>query len=626
MARGFDLARRVLPALLPLSMCGCPNQELAALIPCTVSTVSLDASQSGTDKVDLLFVIDNSGSMSEEQQKLNAQLRRLVEVLTSGDFDGMPNSNGETDFQPVSSLRLGVISTDLGSNGATGLPSCGNRSYAPTEQDTGRTGADSVDRPFGDDAQLLSSTAVAAAGVSIQVSSEPVVAIAPRPECAGMNVPRFLEFPSGGSAAEIAAQFSCIAQLGVNGCGVEQQLESMWKALAPSTDRSFSRATGGQGAPTGLNKDFVRPDAILAVVIVTDEEDCSNPDASVPVLYSLADQNALNVLCGRNPNALHNAQRYIAGLKSLKSDAFQDRVIFAGIVGVPLAVNTQGATFDQILARADMQFAEEPEASGSARLRPRPVCVASGGAGNAAPARRIVEVARGFGENGVITSICEDNYTAALNAVISKIAGKLSGQCLPRSQQRNAAGLVDCRVVEIKGAGNDSPCDASRGRIRQLDSRRVNDTLRTVCEVAQLPVLERREPPGVGWYYDDFSEEVKACKTDKQRIAFAAASPLEEGASARFECFRAVTEPSATNPRGVEAINTPCADDGSSGLHGNEKCAALSEPGTALICVNGSCQVSCTSDAHCPAGRVCTGTGGMPGFCENPTCPMEIAD
>ena len=131
---------------------------------------------------------------------------------------GVPNANGEPDFQPVSSLRLGVTSTDLGSNGVANIVSCGDRSFAPTEQDTERQGASSVTRLFGDDGQLLNSTAVAVAGVSVQdVNRDPVVAIAPRPECGAVSAPRFLEFPSGGSADQIAAQFSCVAELGANG-------------------------------------------------------------------------------------------------------------------------------------------------------------------------------------------------------------------------------------------------------------------------------------------------------------------------------------------------------------------------------------------------------------------------
>jgi hypothetical protein len=65
-------------------MLGCPNQDLAPLEPCTVSGVSKDVPVGGVDKVDLLFVVDNSGSMAEEQVKLAVQLPRLVEEALEG--------------------------------------------------------------------------------------------------------------------------------------------------------------------------------------------------------------------------------------------------------------------------------------------------------------------------------------------------------------------------------------------------------------------------------------------------------------------------------------------------------------------------------------------------------------
>jgi hypothetical protein len=574
--------------------------------------------------VDLLFVIDNSGSMSEEQVKLNNQLAHLVQVLTSGDFDGAPNADGNLDFVPVSSLRLGVTSVDLGVNSASGVKSCGDRSFLPTEQDNRRQGADNVVRPFGDNAQLLSSTAVALAGVSVYDADNHLkVAIAPRPECGDVAVQRFLEFDAkSSSAAEIARQFGCIAELGVNGCGFEQQLESTWKALAPSTDLSFSRGSGGQGAPAGANAGFVRDDAILAVILVTDEEDCSSPDASADIVYSVADNNIANVLCTRNPDKLHPAQRYIDGLKSLKSAAYQDRIIFAGIVGVPVAANTRGMSLDQILALPDMQIEEQIEPGTTARKVPRPACIASQNAGSAAPARRIVEVAKGFGTNGVITSICEDDYAGALNAVIAKIADKLSGECLPRSLQRKPNGLVECTVLEIKRAGDAGGCDPARGRVRRLDDRVINGVPHVVCEVAQLPALERREPGGVGWYYDDFSVDVAKCKHGKQRVAFASQSPLEEGASATITCYQAQAQSARAGATGEHAVGTPCLGDDSGGLSGDALCHSLSTPDAPLVCVYGSCQLSCSSSASCPAGRVCSAAPGVAGYCENPTCPI----
>jgi hypothetical protein len=628
MARGLDQsslvrprarfdARRLLSAALLLGAGGCPAQELAPLVPCTVSTVSLDAAQSGTDQVDLLFMIDNSASMSEEQQKLNAQLPRLVQVLTSGDFDGVPNANGELDFRPVGSLRLGVVSSDLGANGVPGVWSCGSNSFQPIDQAPAFDSPGTIDRPFGDDGLLQNSTAVAITGVTIRnppATGNPVQAVPPRPECQAASLPRFLEYPMGGSAADIAGWFSCIAELGVNGCAIEQQLEATWKALAPSTDRSFSRGTGGHGLPTGMNAGFLRPEAILALILVTDEEDCSSPDASAAQLYSSLDVTTINNVCGSNTNLLHPVERYIAGFRGLKSEAFQDLVIFGGIVGVPLARDTQGQSLAEILARPDMRFS-------GGLLGARPACTAGGGAGTATPARRIVEVAMGFGDNGVITSICEDNYSAALDAIIGKIAGKLSGQCLPRRLQRNAEGIVECRVVEIKGPGDNTPCDMSRGRIRQLKSREVNGTSRVTCEIAQLPVRGNQEPPGVGWYYDDFSAEVASCQGSGQRIAFTGNASVEDGKAARFECFQSVAEPRRpANAKGFEAIGASCTVTG--GPRGRDSCSTFNEPGIRLACVAGSCLVACTGDAECPPAHVCTATG-TPGFCVNPTCPQE---
>jgi hypothetical protein len=60
---------------------------------------------------------------------------------------------------------------------------------------------------------------------------------------------------------DLATTFACMASVGDRGCGFEQQLESVYQALQP-----------------GANSGFLRDDAILAVVWVTDEDDdCSAP-------------------------------------------------------------------------------------------------------------------------------------------------------------------------------------------------------------------------------------------------------------------------------------------------------------------------------------------------------------
>ena len=68
----------------------------------------------------MLFVVDNSNSMSEEQGALRTQFAHLIEVLATGDPDG----DGMNDFPPVKDLHLGVVSSDMGLLGIDGVDNC----------------------------------------------------------------------------------------------------------------------------------------------------------------------------------------------------------------------------------------------------------------------------------------------------------------------------------------------------------------------------------------------------------------------------------------------------------------------------------------------------------------------
>ncbi len=67
---------------------------------------------------------------------------------------------------------------------------------------------------------------------------------------------------------DIADALGCIAALGDQGCGFEGQLKSIRWALDP-----FNTPAG--------NEAFLRPDAALAVILLTNEDDCSVPDDSM---------------------------------------------------------------------------------------------------------------------------------------------------------------------------------------------------------------------------------------------------------------------------------------------------------------------------------------------------------
>jgi hypothetical protein len=400
-------------------------------------------------KLDLLFMIDNSGSMAEEQKKLASVLPQLIKVLTTGNQNGMPSPAGETpSFPPVQSLHIGVVSSDMGVNGAPAQKSCGALSFIPTEQNTTTTNM-FLNKPLGDDGQLQTSTAVAVAGIFVPPTpgAQPFQVVSGDLSCVSVSFPpeeRFIDFSADITDPEDTAhKFSCIAKLGKNGCGLEQQLESVLKAFTPPDSAiKFSSGTNGQGtairanATSGVNGNFLRDEAILAVVFVTDEEDCSVPDSSKAIFdaQSQAVPGEINVRCGlpENQRYLHDVQkRYVAGLKALKPAAYQNRLIVTSIVGVPVSRNVAGeavhsgtAAIDRILARPDMQFKVQRNLAMTAD-EPVPTCVSSKGDGSAAPARRFLELAKAFGDDGIVSSICEDEYAQVLRVLVDRIAAKL---------------------------------------------------------------------------------------------------------------------------------------------------------------------------------------------------------
>ena len=87
-----------------------------------------------------------------------------------------------------------------------------------------------------------------------------------------------LDDSTTGPGDDVAGAFSCIAGLGINGCGFEQPLEAALKALSPAAPNAstgaayrpptFFRNTFGHG--DGANDGFVREGTLLAVVVVSD--------------------------------------------------------------------------------------------------------------------------------------------------------------------------------------------------------------------------------------------------------------------------------------------------------------------------------------------------------------------
>jgi hypothetical protein len=626
---------------------GCLDRELKALNPCLVSSVSRKVEVNNIDKVDLLFMVDNSNSMAEEQAALKQQFPKMIQVLTTG----MRTVNDPNPFSPARDLHLGVVSSDMGAFGQMNVQGC------------------NIDG--GDDGRLKH---VSTDGAGCQAA-----------------YPSFLTYTApvnGPPTANIATDFGCIAELGTGGCGYEQQMEASFKALWPAT---YADAMGNVVMPnpytfigpiTTGRGDLQPPDgaagfvrtatnggiSLLAITVVTDEEDCSS---QVTDHFRVASgpndplaQQGPQVRCLDNPQNLYPTSRYIDGFKALRA-GFDKLVVFAAIVGVPTnlvdekaraAVDfsddaTRDAYYDKILADPAMQ--ERVQGRGqSAQLTPS--CMRTDRTGRpstATPPRRIVDVVKGFGQNGVLQSICQDDFGPAMDAIIEVIARQLGAVCLPRPLVRRSDGLVGCNVVwelpPVTSAPEGTPTECNQMPfLKTVDtgSEPTNDRGGANCKVNQLAVSSlNTAPSGAGWYYDDFSAGVmQSCPDDqRQRVSFTGAAKPNTGVVVKLECLNETQR----LPYLVKDLSTDVAQPdigsacnnvviGGETVSGDAACIVTLTSGTdktALFCHpdQNVCVKSCQSSSDCPPAWECDTrtvttlvTNGRP-YCVNPTCGTQ---
>jgi hypothetical protein len=168
---------------------------------------------------DILFMIDNSPSMSPKQLRLRAQLGNMIQVLDDFAMKGNPGS-----------YHLGVITSDLGAGQFNlGGGQC---------------------HPGGDGGKL-----------------QPLGA-AHDPSCQPPTGANFLIYDQLASTTnappmqDVATTLGCMVTVGDKGCGFEHQLESVYRALHDMPAE---------------NAGFLRDGAVLVVVFLTDEDDCSAP-------------------------------------------------------------------------------------------------------------------------------------------------------------------------------------------------------------------------------------------------------------------------------------------------------------------------------------------------------------
>jgi len=214
------------------ALCACSERAVDELPEsCQVLPLFVDRD------VDLLFVIDNSQGVAHLQQHIVQQFPYLIAALNSHKLGQM-----------IPNLRIGVVTSDLGI-GPYISAGCNN-----TGGDKGKL----QNKP-----QVALCTPPRDGWIDFRYDEKTNKAFT--------NVPGASTDPTK-AVHVVKDAFHCIASIGIDGCGFEQPLESARKALDPrlNTNPGFLRHDPKQNQ-----------DAVLGVLILMDEDDCSAKDTEL---------------------------------------------------------------------------------------------------------------------------------------------------------------------------------------------------------------------------------------------------------------------------------------------------------------------------------------------------------
>jgi hypothetical protein len=416
-----------LAAVAPV-LWACNARSLEAPMLKPEATYGKTFQQSVNRNVDMLFLVDDSSSMRLSQANLERNFPTFMTTLRNAP-QGLPN------------VHVAVISSDMGA---------GDGSVASCDASGGKNG-------------IFQYTA--------------------RGTCTATNLNAGNTYISdiGGVknyTGNIEDVFTCIAALGEQGCGFEHQFASILRSLGAD----------GRGAPAE-NQGFLRPEAYLAIILITNEDDCS-ATPGVPLFDTGSNTNIMSQLgppanyrcnefghicAGGHPVRMapgndvtatmpytdctsNDGEGYLLSvidtanrIKALKADPSQ--VIVAAITGpnVPYTVKWKAPS--------------TADTSCGAMSCPWPYidhsCTASDGS-FADPGVRVGEFVNQFGANGLNVSICATDFAPSLQRIGELINASLQPPCVTGTVA-NKPGTQDpdCTVVSHTSNGNGGFVDST---------------------------------------------------------------------------------------------------------------------------------------------------------------------
>ncbi len=246
------------------------------------------------DKVDILFDIDNSASMGDKQDYLKAAIPDLVNRLVNpncidmngmsqgasvtGDCNAHPNTKAE--FQAVHDMHLGIISSSLGVRGGN---VCNPMATAPTPFQNAQAHNDDNSRLLNRSLTFsppppASPTSVQEGVVADAPAADPFLYWYPAAPNVGKTPGQGQQITSGTALINDFAEM--VGGTGVFGCGIESQLESWYRFLIQPDPYGSISANGGHATWSGVDTailkerhDFLRPDSLVVIIVLSDEND-----------------------------------------------------------------------------------------------------------------------------------------------------------------------------------------------------------------------------------------------------------------------------------------------------------------------------------------------------------------
>lgn len=336
-------------ATVALAASGCNEHPLAPLGD-TLFVTGVDISpRLKSNAVDILWVVDDSPSMREEQVELGARFEEFVGAL----------SDLQADF------RMGVITTDL----ADGF----RLQTEPGPVQSLNCFEPPIELAYCDDLELSQPFLE----VSDYLVEDGVIA-------------------SGVRVSDLAADFRCMASAGDCGTGFERGLEVLRGALG---DDMLATANSG----------FIRDEAFLVVIFLTDEDDCSNNDA-----FNITRD--ADCYAAEQRGDLVPVQEYYDFLVDLKNGE-EEKILLAGIIGPDDGLEPQ--TFAE-LERDGPRFSCISELSTSDE------------AVDARDGERYRELIELVGSRGIEESICQGSFSTALTNIGEILREALDVNCLSK--------------------------------------------------------------------------------------------------------------------------------------------------------------------------------------------------